>query len=204
LHLYSAFIKIALQLPHIHPFIHRRRCQPCKVTTNTSGVVKCLAQGNLKPATFLLPDTLLHPELFIDVRNNKVLSNCYLKKYDLLQIILNSLGGMGPGSDVQRPAERLAMRQPTYRGHPWARWPNPYLPASFESWHAPEFSASWKCLLNGPQSTWRMSPFISRVINVMNHDVSLSLFLMGWDLWNTVPFSDAMLEVWHCLSHPHI
>jgi len=28
LHLYSA-----LQLPHIHPFIHRRQCQPCKVTT---------------------------------------------------------------------------------------------------------------------------------------------------------------------------
>jgi len=24
-------------LPHIHPFLHRRRCRPCKVTTDTSG-----------------------------------------------------------------------------------------------------------------------------------------------------------------------
>jgi len=33
---------------HIHPFIHRRWCQPCNVTTNTSGagrVMWCLAQG---------------------------------------------------------------------------------------------------------------------------------------------------------------
>jgi len=37
-------------LPHIHPFIHRRRCRPCKVTTNTAGggrVRWCLAQGHL-------------------------------------------------------------------------------------------------------------------------------------------------------------
>jgi len=56
----------ALQFPDIHPFIHRWRCQPCKVTTNTSGSVRvrwCLAQGHLarqspgiEPATFLLPD----------------------------------------------------------------------------------------------------------------------------------------------------
>jgi len=49
LHLYSTFIQSTLQLPHIHPFIHRRWCQPCKVTTNTSGgevrVRWCLAQG---------------------------------------------------------------------------------------------------------------------------------------------------------------
>jgi len=36
--------------PHIHPFIPRRRCQPCKVTTNTSGAGRVrwrLAQGLL-------------------------------------------------------------------------------------------------------------------------------------------------------------
>jgi len=50
LHLYRAFIQSALQLPHIHPFIHRRRCQTCKVTTNTSGAGRVrwrLAQGHL-------------------------------------------------------------------------------------------------------------------------------------------------------------
>jgi len=62
-------------LPHIHPFIHqRRRCQPCKVTTNRSGAVRvrwCLTltapqhlarmgSPGIKPATFQL---LFSPEL---------------------------------------------------------------------------------------------------------------------------------------------
>jgi len=41
---------VSLQLPHIHPFTDRRRCQPCKVTTNTSGAGRVrwrLAQGHL-------------------------------------------------------------------------------------------------------------------------------------------------------------
>jgi len=75
LHLYRVFIS-ALRLPHVHPFIHRRRCHSCKATTNTSGAVRvrwCLAQGHLdtwlggarglKPATFLLADPFLPPEL---------------------------------------------------------------------------------------------------------------------------------------------
>ena len=44
-----AFIYDTLKLPHINLIIHRRRCQPCKVTTNTSEafMVMCLAQGHL-------------------------------------------------------------------------------------------------------------------------------------------------------------
>jgi len=47
-----AFIHRLTILLHIHPFIHRPRCQPCKVTTNTSGAVRvigyrCLAHGHL-------------------------------------------------------------------------------------------------------------------------------------------------------------
>jgi len=45
-------------LPHIQPFIHRRRRQPCKVTTNTSGTPRHLDRRSpgIEPATFLLPD----------------------------------------------------------------------------------------------------------------------------------------------------
>jgi len=59
-------------LPYIHPFIHRRWCQPCKVTTSMSAAVrvKCLAQGHLdtwlgraRGSNQLLPDPLLPPEL---------------------------------------------------------------------------------------------------------------------------------------------
>jgi len=42
--------KLFTVLPHIHPLIHRQWCQPCKVTTNTSGAGRvrwCLAQGHL-------------------------------------------------------------------------------------------------------------------------------------------------------------
>jgi len=74
LHCYIALLS---KVPHsCLTFIHRRRCQPCKVTTNTSGAVRVrrrLAQGHLdieldrrpgiEPATFLLPDPLLPPEL---------------------------------------------------------------------------------------------------------------------------------------------
>jgi len=48
-------------LRHTQPFIHQRWCQPCKVTSNTSGAVRvrwCLAQGHLEPATLPLPDNL--------------------------------------------------------------------------------------------------------------------------------------------------
>jgi len=43
-------------LPHIQRFIHGRRCQPCKVTTNTSGAVRvrwCLAQAGMDYRTGL-------------------------------------------------------------------------------------------------------------------------------------------------------
>jgi len=48
-------ILFALQLPHIHWFIHRRRCQPCKV-----GTPRHLAKQSLgiEPATCWLPDNL--------------------------------------------------------------------------------------------------------------------------------------------------
>jgi len=50
--IYIALLSKALYsiASHSHPFVHRRRCQPCKVTTNTSGPVRvgwCLAQGHL-------------------------------------------------------------------------------------------------------------------------------------------------------------
>jgi len=56
--------KVFLQLPDIHPFIHRRRCQPCKVTTNTSGAGGVLLRDTstarrgpgIEPATFLSLD----------------------------------------------------------------------------------------------------------------------------------------------------
>jgi len=41
--------KLFTVMPHIHPFTHRRRCQPCEVATNTSGAVgvrRRLAQGH--------------------------------------------------------------------------------------------------------------------------------------------------------------
>jgi len=43
LHLYSAFLRSALQLPHIHPFIHRRWCQPTRQEQLGLG----FAQGHL-------------------------------------------------------------------------------------------------------------------------------------------------------------
>jgi len=50
--------KSALQLPHIHPFVHQLRGQPCKVTANTSGTPRHLARRSpgIEPATFQLPD----------------------------------------------------------------------------------------------------------------------------------------------------
>ena len=54
LHSYRAFVASALSkrftiLPNIHPFTHRRRCQPCKATASSSGAVRgrCLTQGHL-------------------------------------------------------------------------------------------------------------------------------------------------------------
>ena len=81
LYLYSASLtsghsKRFTILPHIHPFMntftHRRRCQPCKASTNSSGAggVRCLAQGHLdtrrqeepgiEVATFRLPANPLY------------------------------------------------------------------------------------------------------------------------------------------------
>jgi len=74
----SDFIQSILHLPEIHPFIHQWRCQPRKVTTNTSGVVRVrrlarhLARWSpgIEPATFLLPDRLPPPELLTPVTSN--------------------------------------------------------------------------------------------------------------------------------------
>jgi len=123
----SAFIQSAVQLSHIHPFKHRRRCQPCKVTTNTSGAgrVRGFAQGHQpgdrtsnRPVARqpLLPPELLPPLRCPSPWQTQLLLQCSVPEGHgaMNPRMAGELGGV-------RPLEDLVRNKPMVDGPaPWS------------------------------------------------------------------------------------